>query len=63
MELTNEEKDMFLMSYFTMNRKPSEPVDKKRIPGYKIYGYNVCKRSFLYLLNISKKKYQNIADH
>ena len=49
--------------YFAMNRKPSEPVDKKRIPGYKIYGYNVCKRSFLYLLNISKKKYQNIADH
>ena len=63
LELTNEEKDMLVMSYFTINRMPNKPVDKKMIPGYKIYGYKVCKRSFLYLMNISSNKYQNIADH
>ena len=62
-ELSNEEKDMFLLSNFAMNRTPNQPLDRSSIPGYKIYGYNVCKKTFLYLLNISNTKYRNIANH
>ena len=46
-----------------MNRVPKKPVDKKNIPGFKLYGYNICKRLFLYLMNISNHKYKNIASH
>ena len=63
LELSNEERDMFLLSFFTMNRVPNKPVDKKSVPIYRIYGYNVCKRTFMFLTNIGGTKYQNIADH
>ena len=45
-ELSNEEKDMFLLSYFAMNRTPNQPLDCSSIPGYKIYGRNVYKKNF-----------------
>ena len=54
---------MFLLSFFTMNRVPNKGVDRKNVPKYKIYGYNVCKKSFLYLLNISNTRYRNVASH
>ena len=63
LELTKEEKDMFLLSFFAMTRLPKKHVDKKSLQPFKIYGKSVCKITFLYLLNISKHKYQNIADH
>ena len=63
LELSNGEKDMFLLSFFTMNRVPNKGVDRKNVPKYKIYGYNVCKKSFLYLLNISNTRYRNVASH
>ena len=63
LELTKEEKDMFLLSFFAMTRLPKKHVDKKSLQPFKIYDKSVCKITFLYLLNISKHKYQNIADH
>ena len=55
---------MFLLTFFTMHRVPNKNVDRKQIPDFKIYGYKVCKKTFLYLLkNMSATKYRNIAKH
>ena len=43
LELSNEEKDMFLLSFFAMNRVPNRGVDRTHITKYKMYGHEVCK--------------------
>ena len=62
-ELSKEEQDMFVLSFFAMNRLPGKNADRTVPTTFKIYGRSVCRKTFLYLLNFSKKKYQNIADH
>ena len=63
LELSNDEKDLFLLSYFAMHRVPGKSTERTNMPGYKIYGHNVCKKAFLFILNISNHKYKNIAGH
>ena len=61
-ELSNEEKDMLLLGFFMINRTPKRQNNINN-HGYKIYGFDVCKTTFLYVLNISNTKYKNIAAH
>jgi len=60
LELSKDEKDLFILSFLTLTRKRGA---NERHSSFTIYGEKTCKTTFLYLLNMSKHKFQNIAEH
>ena len=60
MDLTNEEKDLFLMGIFALFFKPGESSD---VLEYQLEGKRICRQTFLFLTNISKYKLQNLRKH
>lgn len=62
MELSNDEKDLFILSFLTLSRMPGDDIDR-HYSTFTMYGKKVCRKTFLFLLNISKNKYSNICKH
>ena len=60
--LTGEEKDIFVMGIFMQSFKPGEMIDNTLI-NYCIEGKKVCRQTFLFFINISKWKLQNLKGH
>ena len=60
LELSKDEKDLFVLSFLTLTGK--RKCDD-RYSHFTIYGEKTCKTTFLYLLNMSRHKFQNIAEH
>ena len=59
-DLTNYEKDTFILSIFVQCFRPGEKSDTVE---YRIEGKQLCRQAFLFLVNISKTKLQNLRDH
>ena len=60
LDLTNEEKDTFILSIFVQCFRPSETSNTAE---YRIEGKQLCRKLFFFLLNISKTKLQNLRSH
>ena len=59
-DLTSEEKDIFVLSLFVNWFKPGDTFDAV---DYRIEGRKLCRQAFLFLINISKTKLQNLRQH
>ena len=59
LEMTNEEKDLFVKSVMLTQKEPSE----QKYLTYKLYGKRLCRETFLFIINISKTKLLNITKH
>ena len=54
---------MLVLNIFAINRLPGKNAKRTVPTAFKIYGRSVFRKTFLYLLDFSRKKYQKIADH
>lgn len=60
LELNNSEKDMFVLSLFCQQKRPADEIQALHLM---IEGKKICRNMFLFLLNISKEKLQNLSKH
>ena len=65
-EATNEEKDMFILSHFVQSRLPvylMTDAEKKKwmYSKYSLFGKDVCRKTFLYALNMGVEKLYSLA--
>ena len=60
LDLTTEEKDIYILSLFTQWFKPGQSSDAIE---YRMEGKKLCRQTFLFFTNISKTKLQNLRVH
>ena len=61
LDLTSEEKDTVLLGFFMQWFKPGDHLSSD--VDYRMEGKKICRKSFLFLTNISKTKLQNLRSH